>query len=100
MHKRRWPEIIRANAKPDLSIAVYFEDGKKVNLDLKGFSGSFEPPKVQLTHRYYKSFQALPHALLWEAQPGYNDELSDEIELSGGDIYNGAYRKAAKENRK
>lgn len=100
MHKRKWPEIIRAAAKPDMSIDVYFEDGKTVNLDLKLLRDSFDQPKEQLTYRHYDSFQVLPHALFWEAQPGYNDELSDEIELSGRDIYNGAYKKEKKETHK
>ena len=34
MHKRKWPEIIKAVAKPDFSVDVTFEDGKIVTVDL------------------------------------------------------------------
>ena len=100
MHKRKWPEIVKAVAKSDFTIDVTFEDSKTVTVDLKLLQDKFENAKELLTVTYYDSFFVLPHALFWESQPGYKNILIDEIELSGGEIYNGIYTQTTKENGK
>ena len=100
MHKRKWPEIIKAVAQPDFSINVTFEDRKTVTVDLQLLQNKFVYSKELLTVTGYDSFQVLPHALFWESQPGYENILINEIELSGEDIYNGNFTRTAKENGK
>ena len=100
MHKRKWPEIISAVAQPDFTIDVTFVDRKTVTVDLQLLQNKVEHAKELLKVTGYNSFLVLPHALFWESQPGYNNILIDEIELSGGEIYNGTYTLTTKENRK
>lgn len=100
MHKRKWPEIIKAVVQPEFTIDVTFEDEKTVTVDLQFLQNKAEHAKELLIVTGYDSFQVLPHALFWESQPGYDNILIDEIELSGGDIYNGSYNHSAKEKRK
>ena len=92
MYKRLWPEITKACAKSDFTIDVSFEDGKTVNFDLRSLLGKVEGAKELLTYRYFDSFQTLPHALLWSIEEDY----WLEIEINGGDIYNGSFQQAKK----
>ena len=62
-----------------------------MTVDLRLLQNKFEHAKELLAVTSYDSFLVLPHALFWESQPGNENILIDEIELSGEDIYNGRW---------
>ena len=91
MHRRNWPEIVKAITRDDLSIDVCFEDGKIVNLSMYEMRKRFSVSGELLTDRFFTLYQVLPHALLWESRPGTDGVLIEEVEINGGDIYHGIF---------